>query len=151
MARKIKVSIAADHGGFGLKEALKERLKKKGYDVTDFGTDSEEACDYPFLGYNAALAVSRKKADFGIVICKTGFGMAIIANKVKAVRSAVCDSVEEARSAREHNHCNVLSLAATRVTPSEAMKIAEVFLGTECEGGRHLRRVEQIINLEKKK
>ena len=127
MDREIKISIAADHGGFSLKEGLKKYLEQKGYVVNDYGTGSAEPCDYPLFGYKAAEAVSKNMAEKGIVVCKTGFGMAIVANKLKNVRSAVCDSVEQAESARKHNDCNVLSLAATRVSLEEAEKIAATF------------------------
>jgi ribose 5-phosphate isomerase B len=150
MAGKMIMSIAADHGGFALKEAVRAYLTRKGYDVLDFGTADDDPCDYPPLGYKAAKAVAANKAEFGVVICKTGFGMAIVANKVKGVRCAVCDSADEAVSARQHNHCNVLSLAALRVTRQTAEKIIEAFINTKPEAGRHKRRVRQIKNLEKR-
>jgi ribose 5-phosphate isomerase B len=149
MDGKLKIAIASDHGGFVLKGELISYLAKKGHKVEDFGAYSIEASDYPVLGHKAARAVGSKRADYGIVICKTGFGMAIVANKVKGVRSAVCDTPDEARSAREHNDCNVLSLAATRLNTGSAKKIVDTFLKTDFEGGRHQRRVKQIINLEK--
>ncbi|MFH1791116.1 MAG: ribose 5-phosphate isomerase B [Candidatus Omnitrophota bacterium] len=149
MADKPVVAMGADHGGFILKEALKQHLSAKGYEVIDFGTDTAEACDYPLFGHKAAKAVADGKAEFGIVICKTGFGMAIVANKVSGVRSAVCDTADEAESARRHNACNVLSLAATRVGIGAAKDIADVFLSTGTEGGRHERRVGQIKELER--
>jgi len=151
MDGKLKIAISADHGGYGLKEYLKKHLLSGGHEVKDYGSFSEEPCDYPLLGYKAAKDVSMKKADFAIVICKTGFGMAISANKVKGVRSAVCDSVEEAESARRHNDCNALSLAATRLTDRLAAKITDVFISTPAEGGRHARRVKQISTIERKK
>ena len=151
MAGRMKVWISADHGGFALKETLKAYLSKKGHKVTDAGPDSGDPCDYPEFGYKTAKAVSSKKADYGIAICKTGFGMAIIANKLRGVRSAVCDSPAEALSARQHNDCNVLALAATRVSAAVAKKITDVFLKTKREEGRHARRVRQIIRLERKK
>ncbi|MDD5438650.1 MAG: RpiB/LacA/LacB family sugar-phosphate isomerase [Candidatus Omnitrophica bacterium] len=151
MAHKLTIALAADHGGFALKEHLKVFLDRRGYAVMDFGPDSEEPCDYPLFGAKVADAVSRKKARFGIVICKTGFGMAITANKIAGVRSAVCDTPEEARSARRHNDCNVISLAAVRITPRVAEETVRVFLTEKAEGGRHRRRVLQIKRLEKRK
>jgi ribose 5-phosphate isomerase B len=151
MGKKLKIAIAADHGGFLLKQDLIEHLVKHGFDVVDCGAYTIEASDYPPLGYRAARAVSTKKSDYGIVICKSGFGMAIIANKVKGIRSAVCDTVGEALSARQHNDCNVLSLAANRVRPAAAKKIVDVFLTTNSEPGRHKRRVDQITKLERAK
>ncbi|NQT22122.1 MAG: ribose 5-phosphate isomerase B [Candidatus Omnitrophica bacterium] len=150
MAGKITIALGADHGGYTLKEGLKEYLLKKGYKVKDFGTYSLRPSDYPLFGHKAALYVSKKKAQRGIVICKTGFGMAIIANKLKGIRSAVCDTPMEAKSSRQHNDCNVLSLAAKRVGLKKAKKIADVFLHTKAEGGRHKRRVRQIVKLEKR-
>lgn len=149
MAGKLKIALGADHGGYELKEGLKRFLLKKRYEVKDFGTNSTRPCDYPLLGHKAAAYISRKKADKGIVICKTGFGMAIIANKSKGVRSAVCDTPLEAKSARQHNDCNVLSLSAKRVGLEKAKKIVEVFLNTASESGRHRRRVRQIEKLER--
>jgi len=151
MVRKPVIAIGADHGGFILKEEVKKYLKEKEYSIKDFGTNSIESCDYPLIGYKVAKAVSKKKARYGIAICKTGFGMAIIANKVKGVRSAVCDTPKEAESARRHNDCNVLSLASKRVKLEAAKKTINVFLKTGGESGRHLRRVKQIISLERKK
>jgi ribose 5-phosphate isomerase B len=148
MVRKQKIAIGADHGGFILKQKLMPYLCKKGYVIIDFGTNSGQSCDYPAIGYNVAKYVADKKADFGIAICKTGFGMAIVANKIKGIRSAVCDSAKEAESARQHNDCNVLSLAAKRVNFETAKKIVDIFLKTKLEGSRHRRRVRQIEVLE---
>lgn len=147
---KIKIAVAADHGGYMLKDDLIEYLNSKGYSVEDFGAFTIEASDYPLYGQKAARAVAAGAADFGILICKTGFGMAITANKIKGIRSAVCDSADEAVSARQHNHCNVLSLAAQRIDAKNAKSITEAFLTTSEEAGRHQRRVDQITKLEKK-
>lgn len=150
-AKKRRISLAADHGGFKLKEGLKKYLLKKGYKVLDFGTDSPAPCDYPVFGYEAAKAVRDKKAEFGIVICKSGFGMAIVANKVKGIRSAVCDSAAEAESARLHNDVNVMSLSANRTKLPLAKKIVDTFLSLPFEGGRHKRRISQIQKIERGK
>ena len=150
MAKKVKIAMGADHGGYRLKEVLKGYLEKKGFIVLDFGTFTDEPCDYPLVGHKVAKAVATKKCRFGINICKSGFGMGIISNKVKSVRSAVCDSLSQAKSAREHNDCNVLSLSAMRTKLWKAKKICEVFLKTKSLGGRHKRRVKQINNLERK-
>ena len=150
MAKKVKIAMGADHGGYRLKEVLKGYLKKKGFIVLDFGTFTDESCDYPLIGHKVAKAVATKKCRFGINICKSGFGMGIISNKVKSVRSAVCDSLSQAKSAREHNDCNVLSLSGMRIKLWKAKKICEVFLKTKSLGGRHKRRVKQINNLERK-
>lgn len=150
MVRRIIIALGTDHGGFVLKKKLKGYLEKKGYKVIDFGTNLSKSCDYPLIGYKLAESVSKGKSDIGIAICKTGFGMAIIANKLKGVRSAVCDTPREAKSARQHNDCNVVSLAAKRINFNTAKKIVDVFLSTPSEGGRHRRRVRQIIKLEKR-
>lgn len=151
MAGKLNIALGADHGGFLLKEKLKKYLLNKGYKVEDFGTDSLKSCDYPLIGYKLAESVSKRRSDYGIAICKTGFGMAIIGNKLKNVRSAVCDTPRQAKSARQHNDCNVLSIATKRVSGPQAKKIVNVFLKTQAEGGRHRRRVRQIVRLERVK
>ena len=143
----MQLFIASDNGGFSLKEFLKEKLSKK-FEVKDFGCNSEESCDYPPVGYEVAQLVGKKVFSRGILICKTGIGMSIIANKVKGVRAALCDRVEIARSSREHNDANVLVLAANIVSPRRAKKIIEVWLTTRARGGRHRRRIEQISKLE---
>jgi len=148
MDAKPVIAIGSDHGGFVLKEALKMHLKALGYTITDFGTNSIESCDYPVYGSLVARAVAAKEAAYGIAICKTGFGMSIVTNKQKGVRSAVCDTPEEAETARRHNDCNVLALGARRVEQKTAKAIVGVFLTTGAEGGRHQRRVEQINDME---
>ena len=146
-----KIAIGCDHGGFRLKEFLKKHLSKKGYEVKDFGTDSEAPFDYPLVGYDLASAVSRGKIKRGILICKTGIGMAIIANKLKRVRSGVCNNITQAKTSRLHNDTNVLSLAATYVNTENAKRIVNTWLATPALKGRHSRRVRQIVNLEKKR
>ncbi|MDD4202130.1 MAG: ribose 5-phosphate isomerase B, partial [Candidatus Omnitrophica bacterium] len=138
------IAIGADHGGYALKEEIKEFLKKQNIQTIDFGTNSSESCDYPDFGYEVGKAVKEKKAEIGIVICKSGFGMCIVANKVKGVRCAVCDNVEQAVSAREHNFCNVLSLGANRVGVAKAKKIIKVFINTPFGEERHQKRVAKI-------
>jgi len=145
-----RIAIGCDHGGFKLKERLKKYLLKKGYEAEDFGTHTAEPCDYPLVGYKVARAISKNKFKKAILICKTGIGMAIIANKLPNVRSGVCNTVGEARSSREHNDTNLLSLAAKYVNFDKAKKIVSVWLSTKALGGRHHRRVCQIKRLEKK-
>lgn len=145
----MKIAIGADHGGYRLKEALIKFLNKKGYKVKDFGTFSEEACDYPLIGYEVAKVVGAKKFSRGILICKTGIGMSMVANKVKGARAALCHRIDIARSSREHNDSNVLALAANVVSVRNAKKILDVWLSTRALGGRHRRRVEQIREIEK--
>ena len=145
-----KVAIGADHGGFALKERIKKILKERSCRVVDAGTASGDACDYPQFGFEAARMVSQGKADRGIVICKTGIGMAIIANKLPRVRAGVCNSVADALSARKHNDTNVLVLAATKTDAKKALRIVKAWMKTRALGGRYARRVRQISALEKK-
>jgi len=145
-----KIAIAADHGGFLLKQKIKEGLKKARYRVEDMGTYSAGPCDYPGFGFSAAQKVSNGEADRAIIICKTGIGMSIIGNKLPGVRAGLCNSADDAVSARKHNNTNVLVLAATKLTDKKAMDIVKVWLRTRALGGRHARRVGQIKKLEKK-
>jgi RpiB/LacA/LacB family sugar-phosphate isomerase len=145
-----RIAIGADHGGFALKENLKAMLKKSGYRVEDVGAYSEESCDYPEFGFEAACRVSARKAARGIVICKTGIGMSIIANKLPGVRAGLCASVADAVSSRQHNDTNVLVLAASRIGQTSAKDIVRAWLKTKALKGRHARRVRQIKELEKK-
>ena len=146
-----RIAIGCDHGGFKLKEALKSYLLKKGYDIKDFGTYSENSSDYPVVGYKLAENVSKGKIKRGILICKSGIGMAIMANKLPKVRSAVCDNVRQAKTSRLHNDTNVLSVGSEYVNISKAKKIVNTWLNTPALGGRHRRRVNQIKRFEKKK
>lgn len=146
-----KIVIAADHGGYLLKERIKNFLLKSGYKkVEDVGTYSEESCDYPLFGYDAARKVSEKKAAKGILICKSGIGMSIVANKLPGVRAALCVSKEDAISSREHNDANVLVLSSTKTPASRALAIVKVWLAAKTLKGRHARRVRQIAKLEQK-
>ena len=144
-----KIAIASDHGGFILKETLKAYLSKKRYAVKDFGTYSKERCDYPEYAYRASLAVSRGQVKQAILICKSGIGNSIVANKVPGVRAALCFNVTTARLSRQHNDSNVLVLGAAFVKPALAKKIVDVWLATQFEGGRHRRRLNQIREIEK--
>jgi len=147
----MKIAIGADHGGYELKESLIKFLKKKGHMVKDFGTFSKEPCDYPPIGYKVARSIGKGLYKRGILVCKTGIGMAIVANKARAARAALCDRVDIARSSREHNDANVLVFAANIVSASQARKITSVWLSTKATGGRHSRRVRQIKNIDKGK
>ena len=144
----MKIVIGADHGGFKLKEALVKYLRSKGHAVKDIGSFSEEACDYPLIGYEAAKLVAAKDYPRGILICKTGVGMSMAANKVRGVRAALCDRPDIARSSREHNDSNMLVFAANIVTPGRAKAILDVWLKARHVGGRHARRVGQIEKIE---
>lgn len=145
----MKIAIGADHGGYRLKENLIKFLKKKGHRVKDFGTFSKESYDYPLISFKVSKAVGNKKYPRGILICKTGVGMSIAANKVKGVRAALCDTVRIARLSRLHNDSNVLVLAAKIVNSEKAKGIARAWLSTLSLGGRHRRRVGQIKKIER--
>lgn len=145
-----RIAIGADHGGFLLKEKIIEELKKKKYKVSDSGPFSKDPCDYPAFGFDVAKKVSKKKADRGILICRSGIGMAMVANKLPGARAGVCNTVKDAASSREHNDANILVLAADRISTKRALEILKVWLKTKTLGGRHARRVRQIKDYEKK-
>lgn len=144
----MRVAIGSDHGGYELKVKLMEFLKTEGYEVEDFGTHSKESCDYPMIGFEVAKAVSDGKADKGILICKTGVGMAIIANKLHGIRAAACYDEDMAKSSREHNDCNVIVLAASYTDFKKSKDILKAWFSAEHLGDRHARRVKQIKDIE---
>ncbi|MBU1061495.1 MAG: ribose 5-phosphate isomerase B [Candidatus Omnitrophica bacterium] len=144
----MKIAIATDHGGFKLKESLAKFLKNQGHNVKDFGVFSNESSDYPIVGYELSKAVGDRRYTRGILICKTGIGMSIVANKVKGVRAALCDRQDVARSSRLHNDANILVLAANIVSEAKAKKLISIWLSTRALGGRHKRRVNQIKRIE---
>jgi ribose 5-phosphate isomerase B len=145
----MRLAIAADHGGFVLKEKLRGRLAGLGHEVADYGTRSTESCDYPDFAHAVGEAVAEGRADRGILICTTGIGMAMAANKVVGVRAAPAQSDDEVRMTREHNDANVLTLGAKYVDERRALELIQVFLETEFSGGeRHVRRVAKIAQLE---
>ena len=143
------IAIASDHGGYNLKEHIKAYLAAKGITCEDFGTDSTESCDYPVFGKAAAEAVASGKCETGIVICTTGIGISITANKVKGIRCALCADSFSAEMTRRHNNANLLAMGAGIVGPNLAERIVDTFLATEFEGGRHERRVNLILDMEK--
>jgi len=145
-----KIVIGSDHGGFALKEEIKKVLKKPGYSINDIGTYSNGACDYPLIGYEAAKNISDKKVSKGIVICKSGIGMSIVANKLPGVRAGLCFSAKDAVSSRQHNDSNILVLSANKLKKKEAVEIVKIWLKTKALKGRHARRVRQIKEIEKK-
>ena len=138
------IAIASDHGGYALKEHIKAYLTAQGKSVKDFGTDSLASCDYPVFGRAAAEAVASGECETGIVICTTGIGISISANKVKGVRCALCSEPWSAEMTRRHNNANVLALGAGVTGPKVAERMVEIFLNTEFEGGRHERRTNQL-------
>ncbi|MCI9366424.1 MAG: ribose 5-phosphate isomerase B [Clostridia bacterium] len=143
------IVIGADHGGFKLKEEIKRYFDEKGIEYTDKGTFSEESVDYPQIAKEVAKEVSEKKADIGILICRSGIGMSMCANKFKDVRCAVCYQELTAKFSRMHNNANMLALGADYVSVNEAICIVRQFLATEFEGGRHEARVNLISDIEK--
>lgn len=145
----MKLAIGADHAGFALKEALKEALRQMGHEVADVGTNSAESTDYPDYARAVAEKVRRGEADRGILVCLTGTGMAMAANKIPGIRAALGVTPEWVRLSRAHNDANVLTLSAKFTDPSTAAELAAVFLETEFEGGRHQRRVAKIAALER--
>ena len=145
-----KIAIGADHGGFVLKEEIKRTLEKAGYSVIDSGTYSDVACDYPLIGYDTAKKVSERKAPKGIVICKSGIGMSMVANKLPGVRAGLCLTINDAISARKHNDANVLVLSGSRTSEKDGIAIVKKWLSTKALKGRHARRVKQMIDIEKK-
>lgn len=146
----MRIAIACDHGGLNLKSTVKKYLEDNGYEVFDFGTDSTASCDYPDYALPAAEAVASGKCERGIVICSTGIGVSIVANKVPGVRCAHCHDSYCAEFTRLHNNSNMLALGEKVVGAGYALKIVETFLKTEFEGGRHQRRVDKITEIEKK-
>ena len=144
----MKIALGADHAGFELKEKLRAKLEASGHQVVDLGTNSSESTDYPDYAKAAAEQVAHGEADRGILVCSTGIGMSIAANKVHGVRAAVVTSPETAELARKHNDANVLALSGKFTKPEDAWRYVNTFLTTEFEGGRHARRVGKIEALE---
>ncbi|MDK2932034.1 MAG: hypothetical protein PWR07_2165 [Bacillota bacterium] len=140
----MRVAIGSDHAGFEMKESLKEYVKSLGHEVEDFGAPSSDPVDYPDIGYRVAKDVASGRFERGVLICGTGIGMSIVANKVPGVRAALAGDVESARLAREHNDANVLTLGARLIRLELAREIVRIFLETGFAGGRHARRVEKI-------
>jgi ribose 5-phosphate isomerase B len=145
----MRIAIGADHAGFVLKEHLRQKLEADGHDVLDFGTATEESCDYPDFALQVAQQVSEERVDRGILVCSTGIGMAMAANKVPGVRAAAVERPEAARLTREHNDANVLTLGARFVDENRAGELVDLFLNTEFAGGRHARRVAKIARIDR--
>ena len=142
------ISIASDHGGYRLKEHIKAYLTAKGINVLDCGCDSQESCDYPIFAKAAAEAVASGACERGIVICGTGIGISISANKVHGIRAALCGDCFSAEMTRRHNDANILALGERVTGPGLALKICDIFLDTPFDGGRHARRVEKMMAIE---
>ena len=146
----MKISIGADHAGFALKQVIGEWLKEKGHEVVDKGPESTESVDYPDFALAVAGDVANSDSEKGILICGSGVGVTIVANKVKGIRAANCYNEEIAALSRAHNDANVLTIGARFVERDKALRIIEVWLAQEFEGERHQRRLEKIANIERK-
>ena len=141
---EMKIAMASDHAGYMLKLQLKAWLEAQGADVHDFGCYSSESCDYPDYAHPCAAAVENAEADFGVILCGTGNGISMTANKHQGVRAALCWDVPLAELARQHNNANILALPARFISEELALKITDAFFHTDFEGGRHERRVQKI-------
>lgn len=144
----MRIAIGADHGGFWLKERVRAFLEAEGHEAQDFGTHSEDSVDYPDIAGPVAQAVAAGAFDFGILICGTGIGMSVAANKVRGVRAAVCHEAYTARMARAHNNANILCMGGRVLGEGVALDVVRTFLATPFEGGRHARRVGKVAALE---
>ena len=142
------IAIASDHGGYDLKERVKKYLEEKNIPYQDMGCDSKASCDYPVFGHAAARAVADGTCEKGIVICTTGIGVSITANKVKGIRCALLSDLMSARLTRQHNDANMMALGAGVVGEKLALEMVDLFLTTPFEGGRHARRVDKVMALE---
>lgn len=144
------IAIGSDHGGYLLKEEIKKYLEEKGYDFKDLGTDSTASCDYPVYAEKVCNAIQSGECEKGILVCGTGIGMSMCANKCKGIRAAVCGDHFSAEFTRKHNNANVLCLGARVIGSGVAMQLVDIFLTTEFEGGRHEKRIEMMMELENK-
>lgn len=146
----MKIAIGSDHGGFNLKNEIIKHLKAKGIEHNDFGTLTQESCDYPEFALKVAEEVASKNYDLGILVCGTGIGISIAANKVTGIRAAVCSDTFSAHACREHNNANILALGERTVGVGLALDIVDTFLNSKFEGDRHQRRIDKISEIEKK-
>ena len=142
------IAIGSDHGGYRLKEEIKKYLEEKEIEYEDCGTFSEESVDYPEIAKAVATEIQNKQCDKGILICRSGIGMSIVANKFKGIRCAKCDNEEEAKFSRMHNDSNVLALGADYIETNEAIRVVRMWLATQFEGGRHAERIKIITEIE---
>lgn len=149
MGDNMKIAIGNDHVAVEMKNHIAKYLKDKGYEVVNFGTDSTDRCDYPVYGKKVADAVAKGECERGIVICGTGIGISLAANKVKGIRAAVCSEAYSARLTRQHNNANIIAFGARVVGEATAEMIVDEFLTAEYEGGRHQNRIDMITAIEK--
>jgi len=150
MAEKLKIAVGSDHAGFALKEKAREYLRGKGFEVEDFGTHSSDSVDYPDFAEKVATRVAAREADFGVLCCGTGLGVAISANKVPGIRAATCNDTLSAHFARAHNDANVLAMGGRLTDEATMRKIVDTWFSTPFEGGRHARRVEKIAAIDQR-
>lgn len=146
----MKIAIGSDHGGYTLKEIIREHLEERGFTVKDFGTDSTESADYPDFAEEVGEAVAAGDFEKGILICGTGIGISIAANKIPGVFCALVGDCFSAKASREHNNTNIIALGERVLGPGLAMKIVDIWLDTEFKGGRHQKRIDKITEIEKK-
>lgn len=146
----MKIALGSDHGGLRLKKEIIKHLEKKGIEFKDFGTYSEDSCDYPDFAEKVAVEVATKNFEFGILVCGTGIGISIAANKVPGIRAALCSDTFSAHATREHNDANILALGERIVGPGLALDIVDAFLNAKFEGDRHTKRINKISEIEKK-
>jgi ribose 5-phosphate isomerase B len=139
-----KICISSDHAGFKLKESIKDFLINKNISIIDLGPINEDSVDYPDYAKKVSNRVKSKKSDIGILVCGSGTGMAISANKIKGIRAAVCHNLKSTRLSRQHNDANIIAIGSRLTKKNTALQLVSVFLGTKFEGGRHLRRVKKI-------
>ena len=144
----MKIAIGNDHVAVEMKNLVKEHLEAKGYEVVNFGTDSGERANYPVYGKKVADAVASGECDFGVLICGTGVGISLAANKVKGIRACVCSDPYTARLTRQHNNANIIAFGARVIGPELALMIVDEFFGAEFEGGRHQTRIDMITAIE---
>ncbi len=140
----MKIFISSDHAGFSLKDKIYNKLKKENYRITNLGPFNDKSVDYPIYAKKLANTVSRNKSNFGILVCGSGMGMAISANKTKKARAALCYSVKNTKLSRLHNNANIITLGERLIDKKKAVSLVKIFLSTKFEGGRHLRRVKKI-------
>ncbi len=145
----MKIAIGNDHAAVAMKNHIVKYLEDKGYEMVNFGTDTNDSCDYPVYGEKVARAVASGECELGILICGTGIGISLAANKVKGIRAAVCSESYSARLTRQHNNANIIAFGARVVGEAVAEEIVDEFLNAKYEGGRHQRRVDMISEIEK--
>lgn len=146
----MKIGIGADHGGYKLKDLIGKHLIEKGYEVVDYGTNSADSVDYPIYGEKVAKAIISGEVQYGIVVCGTGIGISLSANKVQGIRCGLVSDTFSAKMAKEHNNCQMIAIGERVIGPGLALELVDAFLGAEFAGGRHERRVNLIMDIERR-